>query len=146
MQSAELANVTGNHCQDQSFHRIESRSTAHHEDWLKVLFSMIQSLVNAGPQPADISRWRKNVCNLLLYREIWFVSTCHSRQGNSCVRGPLRSRSHLDSHWIRTVGVSTTVSGSRVFVSLAHGPRWLFLLPRHRKAISAAANQKPFCK
>jgi len=29
-------------------------------------------------------------------------------------------------------------------VSLAHGPRWLFLLSRHRKAISAAANQKPF--
>jgi len=30
------------------------------------------------------------------------------------------------------------------FVSLAHRPRWLFLLSRHRKAISAAANQKPF--
>jgi len=30
------------------------------------------------------------------------------------------------------------------FVSLAHGPRWLFLLSRHRKTISAAANQKPF--
>jgi len=29
-------------------------------------------------------------------REIWFVSTCHSRQGNSCVRAPLRSRSNLD--------------------------------------------------
>jgi len=29
-------------------------------------------------------------------------------------------------------------------VSLAHGARWLFLLLRHRKAISAAANQKPF--
>jgi len=27
-------------------------------------------------------------------REIWFVSTCHSRQGNSCVRAPLRSRSN----------------------------------------------------
>jgi len=32
------------------------------------------------------------------------------------------------------------------FVTLAHGPRLLFLLPRHRKAISAAANQIPFCK
>jgi len=32
------------------------------------------------------------------------------------------------------------------FVSLAHGPRWLFLLSRHCKAISAAANQKPCCK
>ena len=32
------------------------------------------------------------------------------------------------------------------FVSLAHGPRWLFLLSRHHKAISAAVNQKPFCK
>jgi len=31
------------------------------------------------------------------------------------------------------------------FVSPAHGPRWLFLLSRHCKAISAAANQKPFC-
>ena len=29
-------------------------------------------------------------------------------------------------------------------VSLAHGPRWLFLLSRHRKVMSAAANQKPF--
>ena len=29
-------------------------------------------------------------------------------------------------------------------VSLAHGQRWLFLLSRHRKAFSAAANQKPF--
>jgi len=28
----------------------------------------------------------------------------------------------------------------------AHGPRWLFLLSCHCKAISAAANQKPFCK
>jgi len=30
------------------------------------------------------------------------------------------------------------------FVLLAHGPRWLFLLSRHHKAFSAAANQKPF--
>jgi len=29
-------------------------------------------------------------------------------------------------------------------VSLVHGPRWLFLLSRHREAISAAANQMPF--
>jgi len=29
-------------------------------------------------------------------------------------------------------------------LSLAHGPRWLILLSRHRKAISASANQKPF--
>jgi len=38
MQSIELANVTGNHCQHQSFHRTESRGKAHHEDWLKVHF------------------------------------------------------------------------------------------------------------
>ena len=67
MQPVELANVTGNHCQDQSFHRIESRSKAHHEDWLKALFAMIQPLAHVGPQPADISMWRQNVCNLLLY-------------------------------------------------------------------------------
>ena len=30
------------------------------------------------------------------------------------------------------------------FVSPAHGPRWRFLLSRHRKTISAAVNQKPF--
>jgi len=66
MQSVELANVTGNHCQDQSFHRIASRSKAHDEDWLKVHFSMIQPPAHAGPQPADISRWRQNVCNLYL--------------------------------------------------------------------------------
>ena len=29
-------------------------------------------------------------------------------------------------------------------LSLVHGPRWLFLLSRHREAISTAANQKPF--
>ena len=28
---------------------------------------MIQSLANAGPQPADIFKWRQNGCNLLLY-------------------------------------------------------------------------------
>jgi len=56
MQSVELANVTWNHCQDQSFHRIESRSKAHHEDWLKVHFSMIQPLAHAGPQPEPVKR------------------------------------------------------------------------------------------
>jgi len=45
-----------------------------------------------------------------------------------------------------SIGVDITFSVSRVFVSLAHGPRWLFLLSRHHKAISAAANQKPFVK
>ena len=34
--------------------------------------------------------------------------------------------------------------GESSFVPLAHGLRWLLLLLRHRKAISAAANQKPF--
>ena len=34
--------------------------------------------------------------------------------------------------------------GESSCVSLVHGPRWLFLLSRHREAISAAANQKPF--
>jgi len=35
---------------------------------------------------------RLAVSNSLLYsvREVWFVSTCHLRQGNSCVRAPLR--------------------------------------------------------
>jgi len=64
MQSVGLANVTVNHCQDQSFNRIESRSKVHHEDWLTVLLTMIQPLAQAGPQPADISRWSRNVCNL----------------------------------------------------------------------------------
>ena len=41
-------------------------------------------------------------------------------------------------------GMDTTLSEIQVFVSLPHGPHWLFLLSRHRKAISAAANQKPF--
>jgi len=44
-------------------------------------------------------------------------------------------------------GVDSTRFRESSFVSLAHGPaRWLFLLSRHRKSISAAANQKPFCK
>ena len=30
-------------------------------------------------------------------RDVWFASTCHSRQGNSCVHAPLRSRSKLVS-------------------------------------------------
>ena len=81
-------------------------------------------------------------------REIWFVSTCYSRQGNSCVRAPLHSRSNLDTHCIRSFvhrrgHITFSESSSE---SLALGPRWLFLLSRHRKAISAAANQKPFCK
>jgi len=76
MRSAELvANVTGNHCQDQSFHRIESRSKAHHEDWLKVLFSMVQPLAHAGPQPADIYRWRQNGYNLLYVTTNMFLKT-----------------------------------------------------------------------
>jgi len=51
----------------------------------------------------------------------------------------------LDSHCIRFCPSAWTPRFQRVeFVSLAHGPRWLFLLLRHRKAISAAANQKPF--
>ena len=50
-------------------------------------------------------------------------------------------------------GAGVTFAGTRAGVkqsdtghlwSLAHGPRGLFLLSRHRKAISAAANQKPF--
>ena len=42
-------------------------------------------------------------CSLLYsVREIWFVSTCHSRQGNPCVRSPLRSRSDLDTHCFRS--------------------------------------------
>ena len=80
-------------------------------------------------------------------REVWFVSTCHSRQGISCVRAPLRPRK-----WPRFricfrsfvfFGVDTTLQWVD-FVSLAHGPRWLFLLSRHHKAISAAADQNPF--
>jgi len=39
------------------------------------------------------------------------------------------------------------VSGGRVVRPyFACGSHWLFLLSRHRKTISAAANQKPFCK
>jgi len=35
-------------------------------------------------------------CSLLYSeREVWFLSTCYSRQGNPCVRAPLRSRSNL---------------------------------------------------
>jgi len=53
----------------------------------------------------------------LLYavREIWFVSTCHSRQGISCVRAPLRPRNNLDYalHSVLTIGVDTTLSESR---------------------------------
>ena len=82
-------------------------------------------------------------------REVWFVSTCHSRQGNSCVRAPLRSRSNLIFALLSKFCPFRRghhVSESRVCVSLPQGPRWLFLLSRHRKAISAAPNQKPFCK
>ena len=51
----------------------------------------------------------------LLYpvREIWFVSTCHLRQGNSCVRAPLRPRFALHFS-VLSIGVDTTLSESRV--------------------------------
>jgi len=80
-------------------------------------------------------------------REVWFVSTCHLRQGNSCVRAPL----HLRMASIRIAFGFVHRRGHHAFsesscVLLAHGPRWLFLLSRHRKAISAAANQKRFVK
>jgi len=74
-------------------------------------------------------------------REIWFVSSSHLCQGILCVHA-MTSIAHCFS--VLSIGVNTMLSESRVFVSLAHGPRWLFLLSRHRKAISAAANQKPF--
>jgi len=73
----------------------------------------------------------------LLYsvREVWFVSTCHLRQGNSCVRAPLRLRMtsiHIAFgfvHWRRHHALRESSC-----VSLAHGSRWLFLLLRHCKA------------
>jgi len=46
---------------------------------------------------------------------------------------------------VLSICVDITFSESS-FLSLAHVPLWLFLLSRHRKTISAAANQMPFCK
>ena len=61
------------------------------------------------------------------------------------VKGFRVSAHDLDSHYsVLSIGVDTTLSESVECVSLVHGPRWLFLLSRHREAISAAANQKPF--
>jgi len=60
------------------------------------------------------------------------------------VRAPLRSQSDLDTHCFRKFRRGHHAFSESSFVSLAHGPRWLFLLSHHRKAISAAANQKPF--
>jgi len=48
----------------------------------------------------------------LLYsvREIWFVSTCHLRQGNSCVRAPLRLRmTSIRIAFGLSIGVDTTL-------------------------------------
>jgi len=86
--------------------------------------------------------------SLYSVREVWFVSTCHLRQGNSCVRAPLRLR--MTSIRIAHFGFvhrrgQHVVVGSRVIrPCFAYGAHWLFLLSRHGKAISAAANQKPF--
>jgi len=80
--------------------------------------------------------------------EVWFVTTLHWRQGNSCVRAPQRSRMASILQCIRSFvhrrgHHAFSESG---FVSLAHGPRWLFPLLLHRKTISAAANPMAFCK
>ena len=66
----------------------------------------------------------------LLYsvREVWFVSTCHLRQGNSCVRAPLRLRMtsiRIAFGFVHRRGHHALRESS--CVSLAHGPRWLFL-------------------
>ena len=71
----------------------------------------------------------------------------HSRQGISCVCAPLCPRNDLDFAFafeVLSCWCGHQAFRESSFVSLAHGPRWLFLLSRHREAISAAANQKPF--
>jgi len=52
------------------------------------------------------------------------------------VKGFRVSAYDLDSHSVLLIGVDTTLSESRAVYrhSPAHGPRWLFLLSRHRKA------------
>ena len=52
-------------------------------------------------------------------------------KGISCVRAWPRYALH-DS--FLSIGVDTTLPKKSSFVSLAHWPRWLFLLSRHRKA------------
>jgi len=51
-------------------------------------------------------------------------SGLHQLVINSWVRAPLRSRSYLVSHCIRSFVLSAWTPR---FVSLAHRPRWLFL-------------------
>jgi len=63
------------------------------------------------------------------------------------VRAPLRPRKYLDFAFafeVLSFSAWTPRFRESSCVSLAHGPRWLFLLSRHRKGISAAANQNPF--
>jgi len=62
--------------------------------------------------PLRITNCRFLLLRLYSVREAWFVSTCHSRQGNSCVRAPLRSRSHLASR--NTIGPEVKVSRNAV--------------------------------
>ena len=72
-------------------------------------------------------------------REVWFVSTCHSHQGNSCAH--LTSISHRIRSFV-LFGVDTTFQWVKFDIASAR----ITLLSRHCKAISTAANQKPFCK
>ena len=60
----------------------------------------------------------------------WKYLTCHSRQGNQCVRAPLRSRRDFVLHCIRSFVHRRGHHAFREssFVSPAHGPFWLFLL------------------
>jgi len=88
---------------------------------------------------------RQNSCSSYLTScgkqdSVFKLSEC--KQASEC-KFPMRSGA----------GAGVTFAGTRAGVkqsdtghlwSLAHGPRGLFLLSRHRKAISAAANQKPF--
>ena len=118
---------------------------------LRVVQDVFASKRKFGRCPIIVDlTFRILTCRFLLavvsVREIWLISTCHSRQGISCARAPLRPRNTSITHcifgFVHQRGHHALRESS--CVSLAHGPRWLFLLSRHRKAISAAANQKPF--
>jgi len=74
------------------------------------------------------------------------INLSFASRGFVCARSTAFAQSpRFALHSVLSIGVDITFSESS-FVSLAHGPGWLFLLSHHGKTISAAANQKPFCK
>ena len=87
---------------------------------------------------AIVSRTWDLVCINLSFASRDFVCARSTVSAYHCVRANNLDFAFL--HW--NLSAWTPRFRESSCVSPAHGPRWLFLLSRHRKAISGAANQR----